>query len=99
MGNGKKQPQYIEAQQLAKEYQKHGIRYTYNSRNKKVYMSIAAAPQFVPDSTDCQLVGYLVFDNVAETRDVDSCVLYVKQQYLLQWGKHPVLAKYADTII
>ena len=50
-------------------------------------MSIAAAPQFVPDSTDCQLVGYLVFDNFAETRDVDSCVLYVKQQYLLQWGE------------
>lgn len=99
MNKGKKLPQYIEAQQLAREYLKHGIQYTYNFRNKKVYMSIAAAPQFVPDSTDCQLVGYLVFDNSAETRNVDSCVLEVKHQYLLQWGRHPVLAKYADTII
>jgi len=99
MGNGKKQPRYIEAQQLAKEYQKRGIRYTYNSRNKKVYMSIAAAPQFVPDSTDCQLVGYLVFDIFEKTRNIDSCVSDVRTQYLRQWGRHPVLAKYADTII
>lgn len=99
MGNGKKQPQYIEAQQLAKEYLKHGIRYTYNPQNKKVYMSIAAAPQFVPDSTACQLVGCLVFDTFEKTRDVDSCVLDVKHQYLRQWGRHPALAKYADTII
>lgn len=93
-------PLYKEAYQLAKEYEKHGIKYVYNQRNKLVYLSIAAAPLFVPNTSDCHLVGHLiVYGGVVASRDIEKWVDAVKMDFVRCWKDNPELLKYADTII
>ncbi len=92
-------PLWKEAYVLREQYRARGVEYCYNQRTKRVFLSVLAAPQFVPNVDYCQMVGHLILDGgVIASRKIDENCEQLKREYLRQWGDNPDLAHYADTI-
>lgn len=105
-----KKPVYQIARELSEEYKKRGIKYVYNTSNRNVYLSVLAAPMFVPETPETeeqghvQMVGYLVIEGgekisaVERTKNIDEMVDKVKKQYAMQWNDNKLLMSYLDTV-
>lgn len=94
-----KKPLYKIAYELSDKYKERGIRYVYNQRNRTVYLSVLAAPTFVPDVDYCQAVGHLpISGDVLDTLDIDYWVERVKREYANRWKDNEVLLKFLDTV-
>jgi SET domain-containing protein len=88
-------PLWKEAIELKEEYAKHGINYSYNQRNKQVYLSILNAPYTVPNVLDCQLTGYLiVYGGVVASREIEKWIEEVKYNYKMKYENNPLMLEY-----
>ena len=92
-------PLWKEAKELQEEYGKRGVGYSYNTRNRNVYLSVLSAPCVAEGVEGCQLTGYLIiYGGVRATRDINKCVEDVKTYYLAAHKDNPKMLKYAKTI-
>jgi len=94
-----KLPLYKQAEMLRQEYEKRGIKYVYNQRNRNVYLSILNAPYVAEEEEGCQLTGHLiVYGGVIASSDIEKWINEVKRSYIKCWEHNPAMLKYANTI-
>jgi hypothetical protein len=92
-------PLWKEAYELKEQYNKRGVEYCYNQRNKNVYLSLLHAPYCAIGVDGCQLTGYLtIYGGVIATRDIDKCVDDVKRNYIKAWEHNPEMLKFIETV-
>jgi hypothetical protein len=93
-------PLWKEAIELREEYNKRGIEYCYNQRNKYVYLSLLNAPTVaIGNYNGCQLTGHLIiYGGVTATRDIEKCIEDVKRNYTTAWKENGNMLKFIETI-
>ncbi len=94
-----RKPLWKEAYELKEEYEKRGIGYSYNQRNKNVYLTVLNAPYVAEGVEGCQLTGYLiVYGGVVASREIDKWVEEVKRHYTNSYKNNQSMLKYAESI-
>lgn len=95
-----RKPLWKEAIELRSEYNKRGIEYCYNQKNKNVYLSLLNAPDIAIGVNGCQLTGYLIiYGGVMATRDIEQCVEDVRRNYTYAWKDNPEMMKFVECMV
>lgn len=94
----KKLPVYRQAHVLADNYKEIGIRCVYNTRNRKVYLSLLGAPFLAVDVAGAQVTLVGVFRPFSHVRDnFLQCAREYMQMYRAMYADNPKMLKYLES--